>query len=91
MCGSILQPLQPPSLDLDTITPGHGYTQVNTCMESKESRVKRGASWEVPQQSGPIAAELWDVSGSLEPSLTISFIEKKVLSLILKVERVSAS
>ena len=27
-------------------------------MESKESRGRRGASWEVPQQSGPIAAEL---------------------------------
>jgi len=33
-------------------------------MESKESRGRRGASWELPQQSGPIAAELWDVSES---------------------------
>ena len=32
-------------------------------MERKESRGRRGASWELPQQSGPIAAELWDVSG----------------------------
>ena len=37
-------------------------------MERKESRGRRGASWELPQQSGPIAAELWDVSGSPEPS-----------------------
>ena len=43
-------------------------------MESKESR---GASWELPQQAGPIAAELWDVSVSPEPSLTISFIRKE--------------
>jgi len=33
-------------------------------MERKESRGRRGASWELPQQAGPIAAELWDVSGS---------------------------
>ena len=60
-------------------------------MEGKESRGRRGASWELPQQSGPIAAELWDVSRSPEPSLTISFVKKESLSLILKVERVSAS
>ena len=46
-------------------------------MESKESRGRRGASWELPQQSWPIAAELWDVSGSPEPSQTISFIKKE--------------
>ena len=43
-------------------------------MERKESRGRRGASWELPQQSGPIAAELWDVSGSPEPSLTMIYI-----------------
>ena len=58
-------------------------------MERKESRGRRGASWELPQQSGPIAAELWDVSGSPEPSLTISFIIKETLNLILKVEKVA--
>ena len=40
-------------------------------MERKESRGRRGASWELPQQSGPIAAELWDVSGSLWEKLRI--------------------
>ena len=40
-------------------------------MESKESRVKRGASWEVPQQTKPRAAQLWDVSGSPEPLLML--------------------
>ena len=29
-------------------------------MERKESRGRRGASWELPQQAGPIATELWD-------------------------------
>ena len=51
------------------------------CMERKESRGRRGASWELPQQSGPIAAELWDVSGSPEPSLTMSFIRKESFDL----------
>ena len=53
-------------------------------MERKESRGRRGASWELPQQAGPIAAELWDVSGSPEPSLTISFIRKESFQPDLK-------
>jgi len=53
-------------------------------MERKENRERRGASWEVPQQSGPIEAQLWDVSGSPEPSLTISFIRKESFKPNLK-------
>ena len=30
----------------------------------KEIKVRKGVTEEVPQQSGPIAALLWDVSGS---------------------------
>ena len=53
-------------------------------IEKKEKRMRKGASWELPQQSGPIAAELWDVSGSPEPSLTISFIKKESFKPDLK-------
>jgi len=48
---------------------------------------RRDASWEVPQQSGPIAAQLWDVSGSPEPSLTISFIKKESFKPNLRIRR----
>ena len=40
-------------------------------MERKESRGRRGASWELPQQAGPIAAELWDVSEMSPDSLNL--------------------
>ena len=53
-------------------------------MERKESRGSRGASWELPQQSRPAAAELWDVSASPEPSLTMSFSKKESFKLNLK-------
>ena len=53
-------------------------------MESKESRVRKGASWELPQQAGPIAAELWDVSGSSKLQRTISFVKKESFKSNLK-------
>ena len=46
--------------------------------------MKKGVTDELPQQSGPIAAELWDVSGSPEPSLTISFMRKESFQPDLK-------
>ena len=39
---------------------------------------------EAPQQSRFIAASLWDVSGSPESSLTISFIKKESFKPSLK-------
>ena len=53
-------------------------------LNREKSKVRRGASWELPQQAGPIAAELWDVSGSPEPSLTTSFIKKESFEPDLK-------
>ena len=46
-------------------------------MESKKTGVKRGASWEVPQQSRLIAAKLRDVFKGQAPRLTVSFIKKE--------------
>ena len=53
-------------------------------MEKKENIVRKGVSWKVLQQSRPIAALLWDVSGSPEPSLIISFIKKESFKPNLK-------
>ena len=50
----------------------------------KESKAGKGVTDEAHQQYKPIAALLWDVSGSPEPSLTISFIKKESFKPNLK-------
>lgn len=56
------------------------------CVNPQE--VKRGtgfsASWEASQQSKPITALQRDGSGSPDPALTLSFIEKESFKLNLK-------
>ena len=45
-------------------------------MEKKEDKVTKSVSCEVPQPSKPIAAQLWDVSGSPEPPLAVNFVKR---------------